>query len=664
MKKTVKLSLPLLLMMGCASLSAEETVEENAELEAIQTFCSSKLAENRRLYNQLKAIEGEKTISSFLVPYNQLEVKMTDSYAHAQLYGATHPNADVRNYANNCVKDFTSLSNEISLSQAVYNALLAVDISEADEETKRYHAILVNRFKLSGVDKDAETRASIKNILKEIAATGLQFNKNIREDVKVLLLDSVEQLQGLPQDYIDSHQPGDDGKIRVTTQYTDYKPFMRYAESDDLRKQLFLKYNQRGYPANVAVLTQLVQKRHELAQLLGYESFAEYIISDKMAGNPARVTKLFDDVAKLAKPGKEKDYRKMLAFLQKMDSDAEKVNAWQDSYLADKIKTTEFNLDSKQVREYFSYPKVRDGLFKIVQDLFQVRIQRREEVATWHESVEAYEMYDGETLIGRFFLDMHPRDGKYKHAAQFPYKTGIAGQQVPEAVLVCNFSKDGKALMLHSQVRTFFHEFGHLIHTLFSGEHQWSGISGIKTEMDFAEAPSQMLEEWIWNKEVLQTFATNEHGEVIPDTLVAKMNQARSFKLGMDTMQQLYYGALSLNLYNQNPADYNIAQLNQTLANKYSPYGYIDGTHLYTWFGHLNGYSAMYYTYQWSKAIAADMLTKFKAEGLTNTQVAAEYREKVLSQGGAKPAARLVQDFLGREYNFEAYANQLNASQD
>ncbi|WP_163834048.1 M3 family metallopeptidase [Spartinivicinus ruber] len=663
MKKTVKLSLPLFFMMGCASLSAEVATEENAALEAIQAFCSSKLAENRRLYNQLKAIEGEKTVSSFLEPYNQLEIKMTDAYAHAQLYGATHPNTDVRSYANNCVKEFVSLSNEIALSQAVYNALLAVDVSEADDETKRYHTILVNRFKLSGVDKDAETRETIKNILKEIAETGLQFDKNIREDVKALLVDSIEQLQGLPQDYIDSHQPGDDGKIRITTQYTDYKPFMRYAESDDLRKQLFLKYNQRGYPANVTVLTQLIQKRHELAQLLGYNNFAEYITSDKMAGTPTRVTKLFNDVAQLAKPGKEKDYRKMLAFLQKTNSDAEKVNPWQDSYLEDKIKTTEFNLDSKQVREYFSYPKVRDGLFEIVQDLFQVRIQPRE-VATWHESVEAYEIYDGEKLIGRFFLDMHPRDGKYKHAAQFPYKTGIADQQVPEAVLVCNFTKDGKALMLHSQVRTFFHEFGHLIHTLFSGEHKWAGISGIKTERDFVEAPSQMLEEWIWDKEVLQTFATNEQGEVIPDTLVAKMNQARSFKLGMDTMQQLYYGALSLNLYNQNPADYNIAQLNQTLANEYSPYGYTEGTHLYTWFGHLNGYSAMYYTYQWSKAIAADMLTKFKAEGLTNTQVAAEYREKVLSQGGAKPAARLVQDFLGREYSFEAYANQLNASQN
>lgn len=676
MKKAIKISIPFLFAIHSLSVSAIQTeqtdlniteidsqVTETTELDQIKAFCAKWLSENRNNFILLKNMQGNKTVVNYLEPYNQLEANMTDSYSHAQLYGAVHPDGEVRTYANNCAKDLMSLSNEISLSSEVYNSISEIDVSQANNETKRYHAKLIQIFELSGVDKDEATRNRIKELKNEIQVLGQEFNKNIREDVRYILLDSVDQLTGLPQDYIDSHPPGTDGKIKITTRYPDLFPFMTYAENKELRKELYLKYRSRAYPKNESVLQQLMQKRHELANLLGFNTFSEYITSDKMSGNPEKVQQLFDDITRLTKPRMEREYKKLLDYLKQSNPEIEKVFPWQGGYISNKIKTSELNFDSRQLRQYFSYTKVRDGIFDIVQRLFQVRIQPRD-ISTWHEDVEAYEMYNGDELIGRFYLDMHPRNGKYQHAAQFPYKTGLTGKQVPEAVLVCNFSKEGKALMQHGDVRTFFHEFGHLLHTMLSGKHKWAGLSGIKTEHDFVEAPSQMLEEWIWDETVLQSFATNESGEVIPSELIRKMNEAKSFKVGMDTMRQIYNGALSLNLHNQDPSSYTISELDKSLAERYSPYGAVEGTHFYANFGHLNGYSSMYYTYQWSKAIAMDMYTRFESEGLMNTQVAREYKDKVLSQGGAKPAAQLVEDFLGREFSFETYARKLSSSQN
>jgi thimet oligopeptidase len=246
-------------------------------------------------------------------------------------------------------------------------------------------------------------------------------------------------------------------------------------------------------------------------------------------------------------------------------------------------------------------------------------------------------------VIGRFFLDMHPRDGKFKHAAEFSIMTGVEGYHLPLSALVCNFpGGDGtEGLMGHGQVETFLHEFGHLIHDMFAGSQKWVGVSGISTEWDFVEAPSQMLEEWIWDKETLQRFAVNEEGQVIPDELVEKMNAARDFGRGIGALQQMFYASVSLNYYNRDPATFELLPMLQALQEKYSPYEFLEGTHMFANFGHLFGYSAIYYTYMWSQVIALDMFSRFEEEGIRNTNTAMSYREKVLSPGGSRDAADL-----------------------
>jgi thimet oligopeptidase len=253
---------------------------------------------------------------------------------------------------------------------------------------------------------------------------------------------------------------------------------------------------------------------------------------------------------------------------------------------------------------------------------------------------------------------MHPRAGKYKHAAQFTKKSGVAGVQLPEGVLVCNLPdpKDGQALMEHDDVETMFHEFGHLMHHVLGGNQRWISQAGVATEWDFVEAPSQMFEEWAWNHDTLSTFAKHvDSGEVIPKELVANMRRAKDFGLGVQTRQQMFYAAISLNFHTADPAKLDMTAEVKRLKAKYTPFGFVEGTKFHSNFGHLEGYTALYYTYMWSLVIAKDILTPFLKHGLMNTAWTYKYRDKILAAGGTKDAADLVKDFLGRPFNYKAF---------
>jgi thimet oligopeptidase len=259
---------------------------------------------------------------------------------------------------------------------------------------------------------------------------------------------------------------------------------------------------------------------------------------------------------------------------------------------------------------------------------------------------------------------MHPRENKYNHAAQFGVRNGVEGKQIPEAALICNFpggETGDPGLMEHSDVQTFFHEFGHLLHTLFGGHLKWIGIAGISTEWDFVEAPSQLLEEWSWDPATLQTFALNyQTKEPIPTELVKQMRRANEFGKGLGVTGQMYYAKLSLSLYDRNPKDVNTTELVKTLREKYTPFKYVEGTHMQTAFGHLDEYSAIYYTYMWSLVIAKDFFSKFDKKDLLAHDIAKRYRDAVLAPGGSKPASELVKSFLGRDLDFASYLNWLN----
>jgi thimet oligopeptidase len=346
------------------------------------------------------------------------------------------------------------------------------------------------------------------------------------------------------------------------------------------------------------------------------------------------------------------------------------VADWQKGWLENLVKKQRYEVDAGEVRQYFPYDRVLAGLLEITAEIFDLSYVAAGDAERWHPSVLVYDVMRGTTKLGRIYLDMHPRDGKYKHAAQFPLKDGVRGVQLPEGVLVCNFpapdagAASGRrghaALMEHDDVVTMFHEFGHLMHHVLGGHQRWISQSGVATEWDFVEAPSQMFEEWAWSYDTLARFASHhETGEVIPRTLVDNMRRADKFGLGTATVQQIFYAAISLGFHRADAGALDQLAEVQRLQKRYTPFAYVPGTRFHTSFGHLVGYSAMYYTYLWSLVIAKDLLTPFQARGLMSTEVTYVYRDKVLVPGGSRDAADLVRDFLGRAYDFAAYEKYL-----
>jgi thimet oligopeptidase len=551
----------------------------------------------------------------------------------------------------------------MSQNPALYAALSSVDVSGADEVTRRLVAHMLRDFRRAGVDKDAATRRRVKDLSDAMTATGLEFDRNIREDVRTVKLDPAA-LVGLPDDYVRAHPPGPDGKVTITTDSPDFIPFRAYAEDTAARKALYMALLDRGHPANDDVLRQLLAQRKDFATTLGYEDWADYETEPRMIRTGQAARDFIEKITKAADERARRDYAELLARKRKDHPDATSVDDWEKWFYAEKVKREKYAFDSQAVRPYFEVTQTVDGLLATTARMYGIEYRPVPDAWRWDASVDVYDVVQGGEKLGRVHLDLHPRDGKYKHAAQFSIASGIAGLQLPEGALVCNFPdpKKGEALMSHEDVVTMFHEFGHLMHHILGGKQRWALFSGVATEWDFVEAPSQMFEEWAWDPDVLATFAKHKDtGLPIPAELVAKMRRANEFGKGTDARQQIFYAALSLGLHQERePAAIDFASYTKGVQAKYGCFPFVGGTHFCDNFGHLNGYGASYYTYTWSLVIAKDLLTAFRANGLMDPATDRRYRDLVLAPGGSKDAATLVKDFLGRNYEFDAYEAWLN----
>ena len=582
-------------------------------------------------------------------------------YGEAPIMAEANPDPAIREAGDTCQQRTSDVLTRLSLSRPVYERLSSIDTTTLNEREAFLLARTLRDYRRAGIDKDEQTREKVRAINAELAEISTEFSKNLREIQGKVVLESVDALMGMPQDYIDAHQPDENGQITITTDYPDTGPIYSYSPNEALRKQLRTVDSDRAYPENVAPLRKLLEKRYELATLLGYPNWAAYVTEDKMTGSPEVAEAFLSRVETAATDAAGIEYQRLLAKLVETQPDADTVPEWSSSYLAEQIRQSDYALDSQEVRQYFAYDNVRSGIFSLVQDLFGVEIRDWADAPVWDESVTAHEMYRNGELIGRFFLDMHPRDGKFKHAAAFPIRFGPTSDGVPVGALMCNFPAGDHTtgLMEHRQVETFLHEFGHLIHDMFSGQPDFASLSMGNLEWDFIEAPSQMLENWVWDYDTLAKFAVNAEGETIPRELVAKMNAARDFGKGLGTLRQLLYAGVSLNYYNRPPDEVDFDEIWNERQSALSPLESLPDVHRYASFGHLDGYSAIYYTYQWSLAISTDMFTEFEKNGLRDPDTAARYRDNVLAPGSSKPAAELVHDFLGRDWTPEAYEKKL-----
>jgi len=618
----------------------------------------AELAQAKSAIDRMLAVHAPRTIRNTVLVFNEAMAHGENVAYQASLLEAVHPDSTFRAQAESISQTANKFLDDLSLNRRVYDALAGVDVSKADSATQYFMMRTLRDFRRAGVDKDDEARKEIAAIDAELVKTGQDFDRNIRTDSRKIQVPPAD-LEGMPDDFVKAHPPGPDGSVSLSIETPDYVPVIRYAKRPGVREKLMHEAMNRAYPANIATLDSLLAERYRLARILGYATWADYIMEDKMIGTAQNaadfITKLNDITMKRA----QEEYAVYLKRKQEDDPSATRVDRWEVSYYGRLIRKRDFDFDPQEVRPYFPFDEVKQGLLDVTSKMYGITYKRMENAPVWDASVEAYEVYEGPKLIGRFYFDLHPRPGKYNHAAKFTIRQGSRGLQLPEHALVCNFpgGKNGDpGLMEHSDVQTFFHEFGHLLHAIFGGQGQWEPIAGTATERDFVEAPSQMFEEWIWDPKVLQTFAKNyQTGQPIPTELVAKMRRADAFGRALTTATQAFYSAVSLDIYNKPPDQVVTDRVVADLEPRFSPVPPMPDSHMQTSFGHLDGYSAYYYTYMWSLVISKDMFSAFDKTDLLNPTIATRYRDIVLAPGGTRPARDMVHDFLGRDYDFRQF---------
>lgn len=613
------------------------------------------------IQRRLETARPPFTAATILDPLNDLMLEVANVGSESSLFSEVHPDLAVREAAETMAQEVEKFGTQLSQSRPLYDALSAVDESALDAVARRALTLTKNDMKRAGVTLDEATRGKVLRLREELVLIEQEFSRNYRDDVRSVTLTDVTELAGLPPDYVQAHPAGPDGAIRVTTNYPDYIPFMAYAKSERARRALYFENNNRCVPRNLELLRMMLAKRHELARLLGYANWADYATEDKMTGSAKAAWEFVEKAYDATRAGAAEETAELLATKREDDPKAERLGSWDLPYYVEKVKRERYDYDSRAMRPYFEYAAVRQAILDLASELFAIRF---EPVATelWHPSVETFAVFvDGERR-GLISLDMFPRDGKYKHAACFTLRRGLRGKQEPHGVLVCNFPDPRvtkPALMNHSEVVTFFHEFGHLIHVIMEGRVEWMRLTRVN-EWDFIEAPSTFLEEWIYDYDVLRRFAKHiETGEPIPEQLVRRMRGARDFGRAALMQRQLWLAAISLYLHDKDPRGLDTTTVVFELSDKYSPTAQLAGTHMEASFGHLEGYTALYYTYLLSTACSRDLLTLF-VRGLMDIGQAKRYRDLILAPGGTKPAVELMRDFLGREWSFEAFRTWLS----
>jgi thimet oligopeptidase len=626
--------------------------------QAFLSYCDDALDNAKRNIALLKR-DSSAPPQQRMQLYDDAVAGLGNAAQRASLAKEVHPSEAFRIAAESCEQRIEAFLVELSLDAAVFESLLRIDLDQQPADTGWWLKKTLREFRRLGVDRSEAVRTQVKSLSEKLVQLGQTFGRNIREDTRTLSF-RPESLSGLPNDWLFQHPVQKDGTIAVTTNTPDYVVVMTYAKEAATRAQLWHAYRQRAFPANVKVLQDILLLRQQLAQLLGYDHWADYVTETKMVKNAANAAEFIERGKAATMKRAAADFDTLLTRKQKDFPDAATLDPWDFAFYEDRVLAEQFQFDSQQLRNYFEYDNVKLGTLAILEKVFSVRFEARPEVVTWHADVETYDLFEQDSLLGRIHLDMHPREGKYQHAAQFGLTTGVLNQALPEAVLVCNFPKKG-GLLQHSDVETLFHEFGHLLHDVFAGTQRHSGISGIKTEWDFVEVPSMLLQEWPLDGEVLQAFAKHHlTAAPIPGALVAQMKKAKLFGVGLSQRRQFFLSAISLE-FHRRPAPLDTVNTLIALQESFAPVREEcrADTHFELSFGHLDGYSAVYYTYQWSTVIAKDLLERFRAKSLLSNVVAREYQQKVLKPGGSKEAEALVTDFLGRPSQFDAYARWL-----
>jgi oligopeptidase A len=551
---------------------------------------------------------------------------------------------------------------------AKYKAVMATQGASLSAPRRQVLKHAIRNFVLSGAELQGQARERYAAIQERSAELQQQFSEHVLDATDGwTYIASAEELAGVPQDVLDATKL-DDGGHKLTLHFPVYLPVMQYAENRDLREKLYRAYVTRasdiqesgGKPEldNTAAMREIVALRQEEAQLLGYASFAEVSLAPKMASSPVEVMTFLRDLAKRARPFAEKDLAELREFAK-----GSPLESWDVSYWSEKLKEARYAFSDQTVKQYFTAPKVVAGLFSIIERLFDVSIAEAQ-ASVWHETVKFYEMKRNGQLIAQFYLDLYARNGKRPGAWMDEVRSRWlkpgGEQQTPVALLTCNFASPvgGKpALLTHDDVITLFHEFGHGLHHMLTQVNDLgvSGISGV--EWDAVELPSQFMENFCWEWDVLQQLSGHvDSGEPLPRELFDKMTAAKNFQSGLMTLRQIEFALFDMRLHGEPGAEADVQKVLDEVRAEVAvliPPAFNRFQHS---FSHIfaGGYAAGYYSYKWAELLSADAWSAFEEEGVFNPATGRRFLTEVLEQGGARDAIDNFKAFRGREPRIDA----------
>ncbi|MES2730233.1 MAG: M3 family metallopeptidase [Bacteroidota bacterium] len=612
---------------------------------------------------------GKHTLANTVMAFDELLYELNDYSSKLSLIASTYPPQNIRDAANDGQEKMSLYSSNLFLNEGLYKAFQQyASSSEAkslQSSQQKFLKETILSFEKNGMKLPLESRKALEAINKKIIGFGTQFDKNIAQH-KDSLTFSAEELTGVPAN-VSLGWKKPNGSFVVYINGPNYVNVLKYAEKDLTRRAMYLRYNNRAYPANLPVLDSLFYYRQKLAYKLGFRSYAEYALVDKMAATTAKVWKFENDLAASLAAGVTNDLKELRTVKHRLQPEqSDTIFAWDVSLYTKKLLDSKYQLNTDEVKEYFEMNNTLKGMFTVYEKLFNIQIKEQAHVPVWFSKVKTFEMLKEGKKIGSFYLDLYPRPDKYTHFACFPmsqYRIAGGKEVLPVSALVCNFPEGNAgepSLLNHQDVITLFHEFGHLVHSML-GRSTIASQGPFSVKGDFVEAPSQFLENWCWEYESLKLFARHyKTGKPLPETLFNKIKQTKLVSSSLFNMRQLTLGLIDFTYEDKYDSikGQPIMEVAEEIV-KLAQMPFPKGSHFITSFGHLNGYAANYYGYMWSLVFAEDMFSVFKKKGIMDTATGVRYRKEILEKAATKEEMDMLRAFLGREPNSEAFLESL-----
>lgn len=589
-------------------------------------------------------------------------------------------NSDLQNLAKTIMPLLSEHSNDVSLNEKLFSRIKKVYEHQNQEALTTEQKTLLDKiyknFVRNGANLSNEQKEIYRELSKQLSLLELEFSENSLKETNEykLVITDFKQLTGLPESIINSaeeiaKEKGIKGWV-ITLQAPSYGPFMMYADNRDLRRELYMAYNTKcthdNQSSNLEIVKKIANAQMQIAQLLGYQNFAEYNLEERMAQNSGNVYKLLRQLLDAYKPAAQKEYLEVQKIAQEREGEHFQLMPWDWSYYSQKLKDKKFNIDDEMLRPYFELDKVKEGVFGLATRLYGITFKINPKISVYHKDVEAYDVFDKDgKFLAVLYTDFHPRAGKRSGAWMTEYKgqcidPATGENSRPHVSIVMNFTKptkDKPALLTFDEVETFLHEFGHSLHGMFANS-TYESLSGTNVYWDFVELPSQFMENFATEKEFLHTFARHyQTNEEIPDELIQRIKDSSNFNAAYACMRQVSFGLLDMAWYTREiPFEGDVKEYEKQAWADAQILPVVPETCMSTQFSHIfsGGYSAGYYSYKWAEVLDADAFSLFKEKGIFNPEVAASFRENILSKGGSEHPMILYKRFRGQEPTIDA----------